>query len=910
MNLTEFGKQLQALRKARSWSQEALIEALDQLARSGPPAEYRVIDGTLLSRWERAHTQKGRIWKPTRAYMLHLIHLFAPQIDLGRAQAWAAQAGYLISAAELQAWFPAPTTVAVSATRPRSTLPAEVTGFVGREKEIRQVQQRLADPACRLLTITGMGGVGKTRLALRTAHLLANRQPNAPSPQFADGIYFVPLAAVEPHPHLEHLLATTLATVLRIPLAGEATPTEQLLQALAEKELLLILDNCEHLPVAALINQLLQQTQAVKLLVTSRIRLHVRGEQLIRLTGLTTSSTTLPASVPDEELLRIHEHSAIRLFVQSVQAILPDFTLDSTTVGPAMQICQLLHGLPLGIELAATWARLLSLPEIVQEIQQTLDFLTDDKLAASDQQRSLRAVFNHSWQRLAAEEQQALRRLALFHGGFTRATAAQVAGATLPLLAQLTDKSLVQPSDPAPEAASAQTRYGLHPLVQHYADEQLRLAGERAEYQARHATCMAQFLAAQRADLQAAQQQVALQAIQAEIENVRAAWQWLLAHLQSAQSDLTQLAEQVGQGFDSLFYFYDMCSWFQEGEAVFGQLAQQLSACLLSLPTPTTTHEPTQTLQRLQAKAQARQGWFAFHLGRYTESRHLLTESLHRLQQMAAEADTIFNLTYLGPILRHLGEFAQATPYLQAALRLAQQHNDWLGVSTALNNLGHIALVQGELAEVRRLCQEALQIKRTIGDRWGMTLSLGYLGRAAQYSGDYAAAQKLFAECLTICRALDDRRGAAFALQCLGDTAYAAGALAEAQLRYQEGLSFYRAIGNRSESSITLARLGETCCAAGDRSQARQFLRQALALAWSLPSTPGLLTALLGLAALALADGQPAQACPVLRFVDQQPASSQQQRRQAAALLAAAGATTDDTAWDLATYVQLILGEG
>jgi predicted ATPase/RecA/RadA recombinase len=790
-----------------------------------------------------------------------------------------------------------------------------VTDFVGRETELTLVQQRLADPTCRLLTITGMGGVGKSRLALRIAHLLADRLTTTQAPQFPDGIYYVPLAALEPHPQLEHLLATTVAATLGISLAGATTPTTQLLQALAEKDLLLILDNCEHLPVAAFINQLLQQAQAIKLLVTSRARLNVRGEQLIRLAGLTTPTATLPIQVTNDDLWRLNDHSAVRLFVQSVQAILPDFTLDTTTAAPVVQICQLLHGLPLGIELAATWAQILPLPEIVQEIRQNLDFLESTQLDAPAHQRSLRAVFNHSWQRLTPAEQQALRRLTVFTGGFTREAAAQVAGATLPLLAQLTDKSLMQRIDPGGEpltngAAGARVRYELQPVVRQYAAEALAQAGETATYQARHAAAMAQFLATQRTELEAAKQQEALRAIHAEIENVRAAWQWLLAHLQTAQSGLAQIAEQVSQGLDSLFHFYDMRSWFQEGETIFGQLAQGLSTVIPPLSTPVAAHDWAVALWRLQAKAQARQGWFAFHLGRYDESRRLLTTSLHRLQQIAAEADTIFTLNYLGAVLRHLGEFVPASRYLQAAQRLAEQHNDPRGASIALNVLGQIALVQGDLTEARRLCQQALAIKRAIGDRWGMIFSLGYLGRAAQAAGEYGAAQTLFAECLTIARALDDQRGAAFALQCLGDTAYAAGALAEAQAHYQESLAIYQAIGNRAESSVTLALLGKTYRASGEATQARQALREALALAWSLPSTPGLLAALLGLANLALDAGQEAAALPPLQFVAQHPASSQQQRQQATQLLATLGAAvTVDSDWDLSTYVQTILSD-
>lgn len=795
-------------------------------------------------------------------------------------------------------------------TPPRIVLPAELTGFVGRETEVAQVQQRLADPGCRLLTITGMGGVGKTRLALRVSHVIADQMANEQPSNFQDGIYFVPLAALEPNAQSEHQIATTIAAELQIPLSGATPPASQLIQALANKALLLLLDNCEHLPMAPFLNPLLQQTQGVKCLVTSRTRLNVRGEHLYSLSGLTTPEVTAP-SLLDLDAGALSTYSAIRLFVQSVQAIHPTFILDRGTASTIARICQLLHGLPLGIELAASWVRFLAVEEIAQEIQQNLDFLDATLGAGTDPQRSLRAIFNHSWRLLSATEQQVLRRLAVFRGGFTRTAAMQVAGATLPLLAALNDKSLVQRNDPdTNDHGSAQLNYRLHTVIHQYAAEQLAQAQETDEYQSRHATYMIELLAGQRSGLEAAGQLDALRLIHSEIENVRAAWQWLIRHLQSGAVTLAPGAQQISQGMDSLFHFYDMRSWFQEGETVFGQLAQQLAigAAAPAQATPRPDGEPSEMIWRLQAQAQARQGWFAFHLGRYAESRRLLEESLRRLQQLGAEADTIFNLNYLGALLRHLGEFAQATTYLHEALRLAQHFNDQMGASIALNVLGQIASLQGDLAQARRWCQQALQIKRTIGDRWGMTFSLTYLGRVVQATGDYATAQKFFAESLVIYREIGDQRGEAFALQNLGDTAYAAGKLDEAQQRYQASLAIYRAIGNRAESSLTLARLGETQCAAGDYAQARQSLSEALTLAWSLPSTPGLLAALLGLAALALANGQPEQALPPLRFVYQHAASNQQQRQRAAQLLTAAGAAvTGDTDWDLASYVETVL---
>lgn len=811
------------------------------------------------------------------------------------------------------------------------TLPAELTGFVDRVAELAQVQQRLADPNCRLLTILGMGGIGKTRLALRAAHMILdssapmtssgqsplgadNKNPKSKieNLKFKDGIYFVSLAALEPHPQIEHLLATTIAAALRIPLAGAAPPASQLIQALYEKEVLLILDNCEHLPVAALLSGLLQQTRTLKVLVTSRTRLNVRGEQLLQLGGLATPDLSVVgdgSAAPAIKPTQLSDYSAIRLFVQSVQAIVPDFTLDAATAAPVAQICRLLHGLPLGVELAATWARLLPPAEIAQEIQQNLDFLDNAEFEAPTHQRSLRAVFNHSWRLLSTAEQQALRQLTVFRGGFTRDAASKVAGATLPLLAALTDKSLLQrvaPAD-ASDTGGIAARYELQVVIRQYAAEQLAEAGETQACQRRHAAYLAEFLAARLPDLQSARQQAALHMIHAEIENVRTAWQWLFVNLQRTLADLAQIEQQASLGFDSLFHFYDMRSWFQEGEGVFRQLAHRLPtySSVQENALPAGADVQTQALWRLQAKAQARQAWFAFHLGRYSESRTLFEESLHNLRQLGATTETVFNLNYLGALLRHLGDLTGAEAYLQAALTAAQAHDDHLGASIALNTLGQVAFLQGDYAQTQSLCRQALVIKQAIGDRWGVIYSLTSLGRVAQATGDYAAAQKLFDESLTICHEIGDQRGAAIALQNLADTAHRSGQLTIAQTRYQESLQIYRTIGSRAEVSLILTRLGEVACTNGAYELAANQLQEALAAAWSVQALPALLAALLGLGALLLANGQPQQAVAPLQLVAQHDASSQEQKEHAAQLLTTSGVEPTGTTAkpDLATYV-------
>lgn len=797
---------------------------------------------------------------------------------------------------------------------PRFALPAELTSFIDREAELAQILQRLADPACRLVTLLGMGGVGKTRLALRTAHVIASAAPVAlPGaqnllPAFPDGVAFVPLAALEPTAQIAHQLATTIADGLQIPLQGGVAPADQLRQALYDKALLLVLDNCEHLPVASFLSALLQQTRFVKILVTSRTRLNVHGEQLLQLRGLATPAAADPLQLGQAppKPADLDAYSAIRLFTHSVQTLMTDFVLDETTAGPVAEICRLVHGLPLGIELAATWARLLPLPEIVEEIQQNLDFLDNTFLETPAHQRSLRAIFNHSWRLLSPAEQQVLRQLAVFRGGFTREAAAQVAGATLLLLAQLTDKSMVQRSDSGVNGPDGPMgRYELQVVIRQYAAEQLAEAGEIEMCQQRHAAYMAEFLAARLSDLQSVRQQAALRFIHVEIENIRAAWQWLIDHLPRAEVSLAQIEQQVSQGFDSLFHFYDMRSWFQEGETVFGQLAQRLPA----YPFTHTGDAQPQARWRLQAKAQARQAWFAFHLGHHSESRLAFEQSLHNLRQLGATAETVFNLNYLGALLRHIGDLAGAEAYLQEALTVARHHDDRLGASIALNTLGQLAYLRGDYAQTQELCRQALASKQVIGDHWGMTYSLNSLGRVAQATGDYDAAQKLFMESLTICREIGDQRGTAIALQNLADTAYRSGQLSQAQTRYRESLQIYQTIGSRAEASLLLSRLGEVACAGGEYAQAAEQLHAALSLAWAVQATPSLLAALLGLAMLAQANGQSAQAIQPLRLVYHHPASSQVQQARAAELLMQQGAdlTTAPAAVELATYVQMQL---
>ncbi len=794
----------------------------------------------------------------------------------------------------------------------RHNLPAEFSAFVGRAEELQQLQQQLQDATCRLLTIAGLGGVGKTRLALAAAQSLV-ASTNAMA--FPAGIWFVPLSGLEAVGQIENHLATAIAESMQIPLTGGA-PTTQLIQALYDKALLLILDDFDHPAATPLLTALLHGTHNVKLLVTARSRLNLRGEQVVSLDGLAVPPASLLrpelAVTTAESAALLNAYAATELFMVRARTVTPHFTLNRATATAIVQICQLVQGLPLGIELAATWVRLLSCAEIAAEIAQNLDFLENTLADAPVQQRSLRAVFHASWRLLSTPEQQCLRQLALFRGGFTRGAAAKVAGAVLPLLALFVDKSFVRRTvptintgtdsigtdDTGANYAAGNVRYELPEVIRQFAAEQLAAAGEKARTAARHADYYITLLASQRPQLVGGGQTEGLHTIGRDIENIRTAWQWSGTHL--SDGGLAQL----GQSLDALFHYYDMRSWFQEGATVFAQTAAQVAHHLA-----TTNRDASATI--IWAKLQARHGWFAFHLGQSRESRSLLEESLQQLQLLAAN-EAIFNLNYLAAILRHQGEFSAAQRYAQAALQLAQAHEEPMGASIALNILGQVASLLGKVEEARAHLRQALALKRQLGDRWGLTYSLTYLGRVAQATGEYAAAQKLFQESLLIYQAIGDQRGVAFALQNLADTAYAAGQISTAQTHYRESLQIYRDIGNRAEASRTLSRLGEATCAAGDYAVAAQQVDEALTLAWTVQSTPDMLAALLGLAALMMATGLPEQAVQPLQLVYHHSASSQAQKQKAAQRLATIGADSSSSdatsASNLAMYIQIQLG--
>ncbi|MGD2048265.1 MAG: BTAD domain-containing putative transcriptional regulator, partial [Chloroflexota bacterium] len=330
----------------------------------------------------------------------------------------------------------------------KTNLPPQLTSFLGRQTELAEAALILAQPDCRLLTITGPGGVGKTRLAVELARRVARR--------FLEGVYFVPLATLSP----DDSLANAIMTRLQIPFPGSEEPEAQLLSHLQDKELLLLLDNFEHLQGAAgLIDRILQNAPEVKIVLTSRVRLHFPVETVFELGGL---------PVPQEgQIQNLERVGAAQLFIKRAEQARSDFALTPSNATAVSRICRLVEGLPLAIELAASWVRALSCAEIASEIETGLSFLASPEDVPASY-RSMQAVFGRSWQLLTQAEQTTFSQLSLFPGSFTRQAAAEVAQATLQALARLVDQSLLQ--------RESTGRYQIHGLLRQYAAEKLKEA--------------------------------------------------------------------------------------------------------------------------------------------------------------------------------------------------------------------------------------------------------------------------------------------------------------------------------------------------------------------------------------------------------------------------------------------------
>ncbi len=633
-----------------------------------------------------------------------------------------------------------------TAIRP-SALPVPATPFIGREAELAHLAELLADPACRLVTIVGPGGMGKTRLALQTA---VGHQP-----VFADGVVWVSLNALQ----TPDQMAAAVAEALHYRLSGAGDAESELLHLLATRHLLLALDNFEHLlPAADFLRRLVAETTAVKLLVTSRQALELPEEWRFDLGEL---------PVPDELAAEtLADNGAVQLFIQSARRVASARPLSAADYPAIAHICRLVGGIPLGIELAASWVRLLTCAEIAQEIEQSLDFLTVSLRSLPPRHRSLRAVFDYSWNLLTPAEQQILRRLSVFQGGFTREAAAQVALADLPQLLALVDRSLVQ--------RTAVNRYTLHNIIRQYALDHLQTdLPVYRETATQHGRYTLQWLAAQEAVLRGPGQKDGLTAVAGELANIRTAWQWAT---DNQQFGLLRLAAFP------LFYFYELRGLLHEGEAAFRLAAESR---------PQDVAAADRETQVALCAMQTYQAYLSFRTGKMALAETLLRQTMARLQTLDDDTLLGYSARHLGLIEWSLGRFAAALDLLQTSLTLAERQQDRWGMAMAQVYLGMIRQDQGQLTAARQQLTAVLPAVKALGDPRLLGNALLIAGRTNLLLGHLAEAGQQLAACLEATRETNDPNSITYATHYLGLVKQAQGDLSAARQFIEQSMTLF-----------------------------------------------------------------------------------------------------------------------
>jgi predicted ATPase len=585
-------------------------------------------------------------------------------------------------------------------------LPAQLTPFIGRTDEMAAIVDRLDDPHCRLLTLVGPGGIGKTRLAIE----VASRQFHL----FPDGVYFVGL---QPITSIDHIIPT-VASATGFEFYDGRNPTAQLLHYLRDKHLFLILDNFEHLlPATDVVTELLTGAPQLKLLVTSREALNRREEWLFHVKGM---------PYPQGETIgAIDGYGAVKLFVERAQRVRHDFSLAGEAAN-VVRVCQLVEGMPLGLELAATWLRRLPCSEVAVEIQRGLDFLETDIRGVPYRHHSMRAVFDHSWKLLNAEERSTLMGLSVFRGGFRREAAEQVAGASLKTLSALVDKSILQ--------VGHDGRYGIHELQRQYAEERLdETPYDRTRFRDLHCAYFAAFMNVREPDLLGRDNTALLHSIDNEINNIRHAWEWALTTLR---------VDDMHMMMDGVYYYTWLRSGYEDGLKAFqdavsalrkcdsdrcrialGSALQNLSAMYLwsgqsKVVALKLAQESVAILRRLDTRrelagAVGALGWAYSANQEWDSTIPILEEAVALDEETNQHELQAFIMGLLGNIAFHRGRYIESEAWQQQALRLGRKIGDQRTIADSLAGLGNIALTLGEFVKARRFFEQSLVVART-----------------------------------------------------------------------------------------------------------------------------------------------------------------------------------------------------
>jgi DNA-binding SARP family transcriptional activator/predicted ATPase/Tfp pilus assembly protein PilF len=713
-------------------------------------------------------------------------------------------------------------------------LPPRSGNLIGREAELARLREWLASPQQRLLSIVGPGGIGKTQLAISLGWKVALEYLGP----CADGVFYTAFTVgIHKQKLIEDAeLISLLAHGLKLSLSLHGSLLNQLVSHLAQKEVLLILDNGELLGPTArrVLSILVQQCESLRIIVLSRERLLLREEQLLELDGLAHPLLPRRALSPGQEQLTgssLPAYAAVQWFMLCAQR--NDSQLSLTQFNPKDQVaigrlCQLVHGLPLAIELAAPWLSLQSPRELFAAISKNLNLLQTNMVDIPERHRSMRAVFSYSWQLLTEPMARALADLSIFPASFSAHAAEVIANVSLIMLGILRDRSLIKLSKGREE-----TRYMLHPLLRSFAREQLEQESSAVvQLQAAHAHFFAALAQQQEGLLRGPESGALLLRLDEEFENLRSGWHW------AVDNGDTVLLGQYS------VTIHDLCAtrgWELEGSQLF-----ELGTSVVQerVSEQSGEAEIRAGVRVLSCSAELR-----YILGD-VESAEKRFQTAHRLLASIAVEDSpelLFIYKQLALIAYSRGAYAQATSYLQLTLRIAEEEGLGALQADTLLSLGAVALAQGQWMLAEEVLSRSVSLYRTTQHEWGVGHGLRFLGALALARHDQQTAYAHLHESLTIARRIDNKIGAALTLDQLGVAYLAEQQLAKGEEVLQEALGLFRELGVELGIARTTSHLGQHAMARAEYEQAYNHFYDAMLIAQRLQALPLVIESLAGI---------------------------------------------------------------
>ena len=722
---------------------------------------------------------------------------------------------------------------------PKHNLPSTLTPYFGREAELKQLTQLLLNPDTRFVTLLGEGGVGKTRLSQEVARRVLNG--------FADGVWFVQLASISPSTDsgtTQDDIATAVAQAINHSLSGNASPKTQLINVLKSRHLLLILDNFEHiLDGADLVYDLLEETTAVSILCSSRIPLGFMAEYLVPISQLPlpklSEQQPLAADAPTSDYSRF---ASVQLFADRARRMTGWFALDKDNQEQVANLCHLVAGNPLGIELAAASLKQRTLPETIAAIQQSLDTVAARFRDIPERHRSMRAVFENSWALLTLDEQRLLAQLSRFRGGFLPKAVKAITGAGSSTLVKLQTHSLLTVGD---------GRYTMHELLRQFAAEKLLDQFPRVGISQKHSHYFLDFLAERELSIAGEAPQIPAGEITADLDNIRQAWQ--------VATENRDVAHLLG-GLNTFADYLQLRGRYREAERVFGNTARQLDGMDGGEETAVVTtrlmvHQ-TAALVRLSRYDNAitlaqkctqkakqshdtwSQGYAHLHWGEalwregnYPLAKtHLLSSlqiaEIHNLERLQGSVNFHLNIVHY-----YFGDYEAAKKYVSSALAIWSRLKNTRQRSYSSNSLGLIHFRLKNIEESQPLFELTLSLAKQIGDQQAQVSALNNLSMIATDKGNYSNAEDYLRECLAISLSTGDKSSEASAQYNLGWNAIRANQFNTARRFLAESNNLYKEIKDSRGESLVFSALGHIAIGEKDYDTAQNLYQKALDIA-------------------------------------------------------------------------------